>query len=423
MLNRLHQSPRTMQAALGAVSLGLRLASLGGKLVLSLYMGKVFALSELGLYGLAFGAVMLAIVFLGFRIDYVVSREIAGFGPERQQKVGAAAAMLFLLCFVAAAPLAVTSLWFAGVEASAGFIALLLLLCGVEAYANYLYTVTIALGRPALANALFFIRSGLWTVPAMAVSWFEPAYRTVEFVLICWLVGVSLSVFLNVIVLRGQIVGPWRRGGFDWEEIRHATSAGIMIWIGSVAVTLGGYADRYVLAGALSLDEVGVATFYASFTAAVLTLVQSATTNITLPAVIAHHDADRRAEFAAEMRRTERAAASVCLAVIILLAGVMWPVAGWLGKPELIAAFPFFLLLLAATFIRTQAETLYTGLFVIRAHRAIWTGNLLYLGVSLALNFLLIPPLGLTGLGLAAIGSALILAGWRWAGLRLGRGA
>jgi len=127
-----------MQAAMGAVSLGLRLASLGGKLVLSLYMGKVFDLAELGLYGLAFGAVMLAIVLLGFRIDYIVSREIAGFSPERQQRVGAAAAMLFALCFVVAAPLAVAGLWLAGVKASAGFIALLLLLCGVEAYANYL---------------------------------------------------------------------------------------------------------------------------------------------------------------------------------------------------------------------------------------------------------------------------------------------
>jgi O-antigen/teichoic acid export membrane protein len=423
MLNRLRHSPRTIEAALGAVSLGLRLASLAGKLALSLYMGKVFALAALGLYGLAFGAVMLAIVLLGFRIDYVVSREIANSSPERQQKVGAAAAILFLFCFLVAAPLVVIGLWLAGVKATVGFIVLLLVLCGIEAYANYLYTVTIALGRPALANALFFIRSGLWTVPAMAVSWFEPAYRTVEFVLLCWLAGVSLSVILNIIVLRREIVGPWRRGGFDWAEIRHATSAGIMIWIGSVAVTLGAYADRYVLAGALTLNEVGVATFYASFTAAVLTLVQSASTNVTLPSLIAHHDAGRMGEFAAEMRRTERVAAMVCLAVVAVLAGVMWLCAGWLGKPELIAAFPFFLLLLVATFIRTQAETLYTGLFVVRAHRAIWIGNLLFLGVSLALNFLLIPLLGLTGLGVAAIGSALILARWRRTALRGARGA
>lgn len=376
-------------------------------------MGKAFDLAVLGLYGLAFGAVMLAVVLLGFRIDYIICREIAGFTEERQRQVGAAAALLFLASFAVAAPLLWVALVVTGVTASATFVVLLLLLCGVESYANYLYTVTIALRRPALANALFFIRSGLWTAPAIAVSWFDPSHRTVEFILGCWLAGTSASVLLNVIVLRRQIIGPLRRGGFDWTEIRHATGAALMIWVGSVAVTLGAYLDRYVLAGALSLQEVGVATFYLSFTAAVTTLVQSATTNVTLPTLIAHHDADCDPAFRQELKRTAFMAAGLCVVILIGLAVVMHFLASKLNKPQLVTAYPAFLLLLVATFVRTHAETLYTGLFVIRAHRAVWLGNLIFLAASLCCNLVLIPLLGLNGLGWAAIMSAFVLAAWR----------
>src|SRR5690242_841565 len=98
------------RAAAGSVSLLLRLMSLVGKLALSLYMGRYFALTELGLYGLAFGAVMLAIVLFGFRVDYIVAREILGMGEDKQRRIGSEVALLYLGSFLLAAPFAVGGL-------------------------------------------------------------------------------------------------------------------------------------------------------------------------------------------------------------------------------------------------------------------------------------------------------------------------
>jgi O-antigen/teichoic acid export membrane protein len=84
-----------------------------------------------------------------------------------------------------------------------------------------------------------------------------------------------------------------------------------------------------------------------------------------------------------------------------------------LGKPELIEAYPLFLILLLATWVRTHAETLYYGLFVARNHRAIWLGNLLFLGASILLNLALVPLFGLNGLGYAALASAMVILIWR----------
>lgn len=397
--------------------------SLVSKLGLSLYMGRYFALTELGLYGLAFGAVMLAVVLFGFRVDYIVAREILGMPEQRQRRIGTEVALLYLGSFLVAAPFAIGALLLFGSGGNAGLLALIYLLCGVEAYANFLYTVTIALKRPALANALFFVRAGLWTVPAMAVSYFDPAYRTVSFVIGCWVAGAGASVILNMWLMRRQLVGAIPLRWSEFTEVRSYSARAFLVWIGSVAVTLGAYLDRFVLASFLSLKEVGVATFYTSFTTAVVTLVQSATTNVTFPSLIEKYDAGENHAFARELRRTELMAGGVALVILAGLAVTMPFMGKLMHKPELIAAYPAFLLLLVATLIRTHAETLYYGLFVQRQHRAVWLGNLIFLATSLVLNLVFIPMFGLIGLGMAAIAAAVMLALWRSVTLKSGHGA
>ena len=405
-------------ALAGSLSLSLRLLSLVGKLALSLFMGKFFALSELGTYGLAFGAVMLAIVLFGFRVDYIVSREIRGFGVSKRQRVGTQVALLYFASFLLAAPLALVALAAFGAEGEVGLLVLIYMLCGIEAYANFLYTVTIALKRPALANALFFVRSGLWTVPVMAVSYFHPEYRNVEFVLACWLVGVTLSVAANLWFMRATLIGKIAKNDLRLGDVLPFCRGAAMVWIGSVAITLGTYLDRFVLAAFLTLEDVGVATFYLSFTTAALTLVQSATTNVMFPVLIEHHDAGREDAFRTELRRMALIAAAVAVTILAALALAMPLLATLTGKPQFLAAYPVLLLLLAGTLVRVHAETLYYGLFVRRQHRAIWAGNLIFLGASLALNLALVWHWGLIGLGVSSILSAAVLLVWRARAMR-----
>ena len=413
--------PISRRTVIGLLSLLLRLMSLAGKLALSLFMGKFFALSELGSYGLAFGAVMLAIVVFGFRVDYIVSREILGMEIEKQRRVGTEVALLFLGSFVFAAPFVLAGLVVFAEGEDFLLLVLIYLLCGVEAYANFLYTVTIALKRPALANALFFVRAGLWTIPAMGISYFDPAHRTVEFVIGCWLAGVTLSVAINMWLMRRQLIRLPRLGDFRLRRVLPLCRAALLVWIGSVAITMGGYLDRFVLASFLTLDDVGVATFYTSFTAAALTLVQSATTSVTFPVLIEHYDAGRTEAYRGELRRTALMAAGTALVISIALAAVM-PLFGKIsGKPELEAAYPVFILLLVGTLVRTHAETLYYGLFVQRQHRAIWLGNIMFLAASLVSSVVFIWAFGLVGLGVSAILSAIVILVWRSSALRIAR--
>lgn len=401
--------------------MSLRLASLIGKLALSLYMGKFFPLAELGIYGLAFGAVMLAIVLFGFRVDYVISRDIFTLSHRERQRVGSGVAALYLGSFLLAAPLALGALFAFGGSGDVTLVLLIYLLCGVEAYANFLYTITIALKRPALANLLFFIRSGAWTIPAMVMSYFEPSWRTAEFVLGWWLAGAIASVLLNMWTMRAQLSAGPGLPEINWTKLRDYCTGAFLVWVGSVAVTLGAYVDRFILASFLTLDDVGVATFYISFTTAALTLVQSATTSISFPVMIEHFDAGRSSAFRRELRRTAISALVLALMILGGLALVMPLLASLLGKAELAAAYPAFVLLLVACLIRTHAETLYYALFVERQHRAIWQSSLLFFAVSMAMNFMLVPIAGLVGLGISAVVSALVILASRLASMQKAR--
>ena len=394
--------------------MGLRAASLAGKLALSLYMAKFFSLAELGRYGLAFGAVMLAVVAFGFRLDYVLSREVLNLDERESRRIGTTILWIFVLSFIVAAPFAFWAMKDLDTGGSSlAYLVLVYLLCCVEAYANYLYTTTIALKRASLANGLFFIRSGLWTAPAMAVSFFVPSLRNVGFVLACWLAGVTVSVILNLWFTRERLIGRFRWSELAWSDANIYVRRAFLVWIGSVGVTLGAYVDRFVLANYMTLSDVGIATFYLSFATSVLTLVQSATTTVTFPILIEHYDRGDHGHYGRELRKTTIVAAVLAAAILVPLAVGMPFVARAMDKPALVASYAAFLILLLATWIRINAETLYYALFVHRQHREIWLGNLLFLLAAFGLNVLLIPRFGLTGLAIAALIAATGLLAWR----------
>jgi len=72
-----------------------------------------------------------------------------------------------------------------------------------------------------------------------------------------------------------------------------------------------------------------------------------------------------------------------------------------------------FWLMLAGTWLRSNADMLYLVLFARHQDRAIWLGNLLFLIPSFSCNALFVPFIGLAGIGYGTIASAAFLFLWR----------
>ena len=292
------------------------------------------------------------------------------------------------------------------------------LICWLESYGNFLFVNTNFIGRSVLANVAFFVRSGLWSILVIALGIAVPALRSIWFVLALWATGSALSIVLNLSFLNFLRWPGVRSVPIDWGQIGSALRRSLPIWIGSVGLVGGSYLDRFVLGAYLDLKAVGLATFYTSLTGAVATLAISSTLAVAAPRLISSAERRDSSEYKQELRRAALSVAAVgaVLSLAISLAIPYFAVA--MHKPEIGENMLAVWLLMVAVVVRLVAETAYYGLYACHKDRAVWTGNIGFLFVSLLLNLILVPPFGFTGLGVASFIATVVLLALRRGGLR-----
>jgi len=389
----------------------LRVSSLAAKMLLTLYMGRYLGLSDLGVYGLVFGSVMIATGVLGARLDYVVGRDLIGSSPLHQIQLMRDQIVFCLLNYVVFG-LVLLALFF--MDIAPAFI--LLSIFFISIFENLSHTLTtnmVALDRPVLSTFLFFVRAGLWCIVVAAVGLLFPETRTVNAVLIAWTFGGALGALAGLWVLRGM---PWiavLRIPIDWSWIKTGLIKSFPVWMGTIGGMTALSLDRFVVSYFLDLESVGVITFYGSFAFALLSLVHSGFFNFSYPQMIKHHQGGLTDMFWIEARQTGlQVAAFVAVAAIAL--GVLLPYsAPFFNKPELVAESRTFWLMLAGVWIRANADTFYFVLYAKHKDKPLWLGNLLYLmPVSLG-NIIFVPLFGLEGVGITNIlSSAMLLVWW-----------
>lgn len=397
--------------ARNAVNIGLRGLSLAAKLVLTLYMGRYLGLSELGVYGLVFSAVSIAAVILGGKLDFVVARDLVG-----ETKRGAVAQMrdqfvfygFYYILFV----MFIGLLWLLGAVTPLVLLNVLSLSI-LESLAYVTSTNLIAMGRPTLANFLFFIRAGSWCLIVSALGIFVPETRTVETVLLAWTIGVSASLFLTGLAWGRLPWGELRRIPIDWSRMKKGALITFPIWIGTICGSAAIYLERFVVSFYLDLEKVGIITFFASFSLALLSLVQSGFFALSYPRLIEHHKNGRGDLFWSEARRTFWHV-SLFVFVAVIATGYAVPLLGKiLGKTEIAAETTTLWLMLWAVWVRGNADSFYYILYARHQDWANWVGHLLFLIPSLVGNLVLIPLCGLEGVGLSSMLAAFFLLFWR----------
>jgi O-antigen/teichoic acid export membrane protein len=394
----------------------LRLASLAGKFGLSLYIVRYLSLDDLGLYGLVFSASMIAVVLYGGRIDHDLARRIVDMPTDKTRALLRDQTVFFLLNYAATLPLVFVMYAFRG--ETLAFLLLGYLICCFESYANLLFVTTTYLGRPILANVVFFIRAGLWSLLVIALGLALTSTRTLWVVLTFWVAGAFASIVVNLWHL--DVVhwpGP-RAVAVNWAQVRSALRQSFPIWIGSLGLTGGSYLDRFVLGAFLDLKVVGLATFYTSFTAAIVTLVGSGVLSVAAPKLVGSASRADASSYNRELRRAGFTAAALGGGLCLLVWIAVGQFAAILHLREIEESMLAFGLLMLATLLRLVAETGFFGLYSRHRDRAIWVGNIAFLAASLLFNLLLVPFLGLTGLGIASVLATLLLLALRREGLR-----
>ncbi len=393
-----------------ALSVGLRGASLAAKLVLTLYMGRYLSLADMGVYGLVFAAVMIGTGVLGARLDFVVARDLVGASTEKAFRMMRDQAFFYGINYLFFAIIALAVVW-AGVV-PAGIAAAVFGIAVMESLAQACGTNMISMGHPLLSTFQFFVRSGLWGFVAVGLGLWRPEWRSVEFILLVWGAGAASGVLLSLWFWRDA---PWRRVvrlPVDRDWLKASLRRSFPVWLGTVGAITASSMDRFTVSLYLDLDKVGIVTFYSSFALALLSLIHSGFFAFSYPRLISFHRNGDRQGFSAEAGRTGLEVATFVFVSAVVLGFALPACAGIFGKPELAAEAYTFWLMLAAVWVRGNADTFYYMLYARGRDKPLWLGDTLYLLPMAAANFLLVPRFGLAGVGYSSLLAAFFLLIW-----------
>jgi len=402
-----------------AINVGLRGLALASKLILTLYMGRYLSLADMGLYGIVFGAVMITSVVLGGRLDFVVARDIVGDTGRVALLKMRDQALFYAISYIPFT-LVMVGLGFSDLT-SPKILATIYALSILESLANMTSANLVALDRPLLSTFLFFIRAGLWGLGVTLIGLCVPSARHVDLIFIAWMLGAGLSLVFTLYAWRHL---PWRaalKEPIDWPRLRRGVIQSFPIWLGTLGSMGALYVDRFVASYALNIEQVGIITFFGSFAAALLSLVQSGFFAFSFPRLVRHYRLKEAEAFWREVKQTGWQV-SLFLFLAALCLGIFIPLlAHFLGKTAIAAEEVTLWLLLVAIWIRGNADTLYYVLYARHQDWANWVGGLLFLIPALGGNLLLIPLCGLEGVGYSSILAASFLWAWRFYYVKTGK--
>lgn len=390
------------------VNVGLRGSSLAFRFALSFYIIKYLGLEAAGIYGLALGAIGLAPAITTFGMNYFLARDLVGMPPGE-----AAPRIKTRLVASTVATALLTALAAAGAYGFAYPITPIILIIAVlvwlEIYANDLYVALIALEMPLLANVAMFIRLAAWIPFVIGLGLLLPQTRSIEYVLLGWLVSYGLYFGVLLYALRRWPLAEALRAPVHTGWIKDRLRQGWLIYFSDIGIVGYTYVDRYIVSLMLGLELTGLYNFYWSLANALQTLLFTAIIQVALPVLFKAFNSGNMAAWRAAMRREMKKTAAYAVVLGICVYGGSELLIAVLGMSQLTEHRGVFIMLVLAAVVRSATDLANVGITSVRLDRIYALTNLGSLAISCVVTSLCIWWLGFVGVGVAALTTACVV--------------
>ena len=391
-----NRGPSSMWLVGGSIA-GIRLASIGLRFGLTIYVTSTLGLVAMGQFGLILGLAALSPALFGFGLNFHMARALVGKEPDLQlaiirSRIGFTLAVL-LLASAVCIPLALSQ--------SAFPILLVALICAIlwgEALGMDIYIALTALRFNVLANLSLALRTAFWIPLVIMLAALDGAYRNLETLLACWLLGQIANCLVVYLILRRSL-GDGGHGDASSGWARSNVKAGLRIWPSDLALVAIAFGDRFILSGTVSEQDLGIFVFFWSFANVAQTLIQASIITPSLPRLILLHRENGR-EWRRQVKRLALIVGGMGSLLGVGIYAFIWLVHETI--PE--ANFPwvplFGALVIAATIMRFLGDFFST---VLNSAGAANAYSALNIGFAVTLLLVLIPASVRGGIVAAAI--------------------
>jgi O-antigen/teichoic acid export membrane protein len=396
---------RRLQEQLQPLALmALRVGSMSAKFLLALYTARYLGLADLGIYGLLVGAATMVPWALGLGTTDWTMRQIATMSRVEAAACVTTRLTLSLVLHIIGQPIA----WAINAALGAPIPWPIMFAGGAILLLEHLACdagdMLLARNRAMLGAVLLFLRAGLWPFAVIAWGMLNPAARTLDWLLIGWLAGLSLTWVGLAVYLIGE--ERWRQLALQPRWLMRGIVQSVPLYIKDLAGSLNLYLDRFLISLLLGLEATGVYTLFWSFGNVVHNLSVASIVQPQLPQMMT--SAARGPETFRTLERKLQIEVAVWTALLAIGAAIAMPLLlPYLDRPLLQANLAVFWIVLAATVLRIGADSY--GFVLLALHRDTAIAVISVAGVvaSAVLNVALVSSFGLKGAGYAFVLTAL----------------
>lgn len=386
---------------LGA-NLGLRGGSLIAKFGLMIYVTRYIGLEAVGIFGLLQAANVIGTKIIGLGLYFVANRDMVGTSSMRQATIIRDQQVTYIIGYGAALLLAaMTWPWIPEIYRHYAFYSVVLLITGHQVLE--LGNVLIAQHRQLHANVIIAITNGLWAFVMVPLGLLNPAWRTLDCVIMGWLLGTLASFLLALWFLAHLPFKEVVRRPPNWAWIKRALWRGFPLYIAGLAQNGSIYIDRYVVGWLVGLELAGVFVMFWSFGYAVQVLVQTGLLYSEFPKLIADYKRKDDAGFWRRFRSMSLRMAVAGGGACLLAAFLINPVVHYINRPLAAEYIGIFDLMLLGFWIKFQADVSNYALYARHQDHALTWAFVMNLVVASVTNFGLIWGYGVYGAAWALI--------------------
>ena len=388
-------------------NLALRGLSMGARFILTFFIGKYFSTEDLGMYGLFFTTVTLAVFLLGFDFYTYSNREILYVKEDDKLSVLREQFLFYGITYVVFL-LPLFLIFFYGVLPYK-YILLFYVILIFEHLSQEFYRLFTVMSQPMFANLLLFLRSGIWIYLLIVYYLFSPqAHYSLDAIFIGWLIGSGLSVVLGFIkiftMFRGYSLRPVKATWFV---------AGLKVclfyFFSTVALKAIEFANRYIVEYFCDLKSVGVFTFYSQIANAINVVIFTLFIMILYPALIVAVNENKVFEYYELKKQLIRKVLVSSVVLSAVVGVIIYPVLHFIGKEEYYGEITtFYILILSNIFLNVSLIYHYI-LYAFKKDIALFVSTLICAVVSMILNVVLIKYFAITGAAIALLLSYILL--------------
>jgi len=257
------------------INLCLRIATLGGKFLLLIFIAHFFNLIDLGIYALFATTISYVLYLLGFDF-YIYSTRKMLHGSEKEW-LGILKNQFFVyfISYITIFPVVIVVLF--NLNFIPHFLIIFFVIITIlEHLSQELMRITVVCQKPTLANIQLFLRNGAWCYGFILYSYFCND-KNLEGLFLFWIVGTLSSIILSSLCLKNiSIFNVFYFNQIDLAWIFSGIKVAFPFLISTLALRGLFTIDRYILEWNLGVEEVGIYSFYSNLSNVLLSFIDAA---------------------------------------------------------------------------------------------------------------------------------------------------